>query len=140
MFSDPLILHRIIPSGTHTNEHNTWARISQVGQRTEYRKTEPDSASAVKRMIVDHTVVGKGTQKRDRHLLRLEADVVDADDVPTGRIASCHIVCDLPVGTATLQGTSFWTQMVGLLLGESNESAYAGDIDAFWSAWLAGVS
>lgn len=139
MFADPWTLQRIIPSGSATSDHNIWIRIAQNGQNTEYRKLDPESASAVQILKIQHSEVGSGSRRRRRSMVGMYAPILDADGVPNGQYAGLHQVADIPFGTADLQGTSLWTHFTGLMLGESNENAHAGDIGAFYSLWLAGM-
>lgn len=89
---------------------------------------------------ISHTQVGKGSNLRDRHLLRLEAPCLNADG-ENGLFDSIYCVADFHRNTAAyVLQVKLWEQFSGALIGGNAKvgATAAFDPDAFFKRWVNG--
>lgn len=115
-----------------------WTLIT-VGPGTSIRKSAL-TAGKPRTMRISHSVVGKGSSKRDRHMVRIESyPVVDELEVSNAQPAAIYLVADIPSnGFAAADIEYLWNQFVGMLRGGSGDACNAGVPSIFWNRFLAG--
>lgn len=138
MYADPYGAFEIVPSGSEVS--NNFAVTSTLANATVRKNFSADDGEP-KVLKMSHSVVGSGTTKRDRHLVRLEAYVVEDEVEDVQRPISLYCVADVPQkGVTDAQMSALWTQFVGILLGSSNAVAFDGDQTEFFDRWVNGES
>lgn len=138
MLPDPFTGHSDVAGGTATTYPYTM--ISMLPNGTVRQNLAAD-AGEPKTLKISHSVVGKGTNARDRHLVRLESYVVEDTIENPAKPISVYVVFDFPKsGVTTTQKSDLFKRFVGLLRGASGDAANAGTQSQFWDRILAGES
>lgn len=135
MFADPYAVPVDIASASET--HPT-ALVSLTGNASVRIFTDTD-AGGPRNLKISHSVVGKGTSLRNRHLARLESFVVEDTVENRSKPIALYVVADIPVGATSDQVEDLMTSMTGLLRGKScGASGEAPDPSLFLDRWLQG--
>jgi hypothetical protein len=138
MLPDPFDLDTIVASGSAVQQPYTLAALT--GQAA-VRKDLTASDGEPKVLKISHTTVGKGASVRDRHLVRLEAYVVEDSVEDQSKPIALYAVADIPRnGVTAAQLSDLWEQFTGLFLGGSGEVTYDGDQTVFFDRWIGGES
>lgn len=138
MFSDPLNADLNVISGSAVTKPFTM--MNNAGNST--MRVNTTAAVGDPRVLrISHTEVGKGSQARARHLVRLESyGVVEGAEDPA-KVAALYLVADIPKsGITAAQKTALFHQFVGLVRGGSGNVAYDGNPADFFDRWLNGES
>jgi hypothetical protein len=138
MLPDPFQADVLVASGSAVQQPFTLASLT--GQATVRKDLTADDGEP-KVLKFSHTVVGKGASARDRHLVRLEAYVVEDSIENTAKPVALYAVADIPQsGVTAEQLSALWAQFTGLFIGGSGEATYDGDQTAFFDRWIGGES
>lgn len=137
MFADPYLAPKNVASGSAATQ--AFSLVSNNGTATTRVNTGSYTAGDPKVLKISHSVVGKGANARDRHLVRLEAyPVINSVEVKETPIAF-YAVFDIPqVGPTSTQITSMWRQFVGMLRGSSGDVVYDASQSSFLDKVLRG--
>lgn len=138
MLPDPFNADKVVPSGAAVQQPFTQVSLSG-GASVRKDLTSDDGGPKV--MKLSHNTVGKGDSIRDRHLVRLEAYVVEDSVEDQSKPIALYAVADIPRnGVTASQLSALWKQFTGLFLGGSGEVAYDGDQTVFFDKWVSGQS
>lgn len=127
-------------AGTEISEPYTLISLTPTSS---VRRRLTAAAGEAKVMKISHTTVGKGANKRDRHLVRLESyRLVDGvEDV--NQPLAIYAVLDVPAGLPVITGeenqlNTLWYRFCGLLRGAGGDAANAGVESYFFHRWHQG--
>jgi len=138
MLPDPYNGHVDISGGTETT--TPYTVINMSGNAVD-RKNYSSAAGGPRKLKISHTTAGKGDAKRDRHLVRLEAYVVEDGIENPAKPIALFMVADIPqVGVTDSQKTQLFESFVGLVRGASGDAANEGDESEFFTRFLGGES
>lgn len=138
MLADPFVANVIVASGGAITRN--WHLVSMAGNAS-VRANIAHTPGAPSTLKISHQTVGNGGNKRDRHLVRLEAlQVTGGVEDSTKPPIVLYVVADLPSGCdATLAG-AVYSEMCGMLLGKSGDTAFPLDWSRFFNPWKSGQS
>lgn len=138
MLPDPFNGHVDVSGGTPTTKPYTILSMLPNGSVRSYTGAP---AGEPKTLKISHSVVGKGTNARDRHLVRLESYVVEESVEVSSKPISAYMVLDIPrSGVTSTQKADLFKRFVGILRGASGDAANAGDQTNFWDRVMNGES
>lgn len=141
-FTDPLVVSNdnITPNTTRT-----FNRLGSPAYGTTVYKIDAADTSGISRLKIAHQEVGKGVEKRDRHLVRVEADSVDAETNEVGTHAPCvgYLVLDVPrnnLASATI-ASAIGRLLVGFMRDqEAHAETLPPDYTTNFASLLEGLS
>lgn len=138
MLADPFLANEFVLSGGAVQQPFTLANLA--GNASVRKVITPASVEHPSMMRISHTKVGKGSQERNRHLLRFDTPLVVAGQLVPNMSTAAYVVLDMPVADVSNAHTYLWRTLIGTLLGGSGNVAYNGSTGNFWNRWKAGES
>lgn len=138
MFADPFNSPVDVSGGTETTVPFT---LISLGMSNSVRKNVTADAGDPRVLEVSHSVVGKNSTTRDRHLVKMKSYQLDdeGEEDQSSPALVFYAVADVPrSGFTADQITAMFQQFVGLLRGAGGDAANSGDQTVFLNKWLNG--
>lgn len=136
MFSDPYLGVRDNPTDTQTTA--SYSLLPNAGANGSVRVIQGAAAGTPKILRINHSVVGKGANARDRRVVSLECYPLVSGIEDIARPARVYTVFDIPQKDMTSpQIVDLWRYHVGLVRGKGGLVNY-GDPAYFLTPFLQG--